>query len=104
MARRIGPERIRGRVHPFFGIAVVLSLFVGSVAVAFHSHEEAESVAECSVCHVAQNPGLTAKPDSPSLAVLDRFQVSAVPGYDLAPAALHFSPQRSRAPPLTVSL
>ncbi len=105
MARLADPVRIRGRVHPLAGIAVVLTLFVASVADAFHAHEdEAESAAECSVCQLAQTPGHATKSQTPALAGPNLFRAPAVAVPGPAPAALHFSPQRTRAPPLSVSL
>ena len=105
MAHLADPARIRGRVHPLTGIAVVLSLFVASVAEAFHSHDdEAESAAECSVCQLAQTPGHETRSHAPALTAPGLFQAPAVAGPGPAPTALHFSPHRSRAPPLSVSL
>lgn len=105
MVQLADPARIRRPVHPLTGIAVVLSLFVASVAEAFHSPEdEAESAAECSVCQLAQTPGHATKSYTPALTGPDLFRVPAVAERGPAPAALHFSPHRSRAPPLSVSL
>ena len=105
MAHGIDPARIRGRVHPLTGIAVVLSLFVASVAEAFHSPEdEAESAAECSVCQLAQTPGHASKSYAPALTGPNLFHTPTIAEPGPAPAALHISPHRSRAPPLAVSL
>ena len=105
MARLADPAPIRGRVHPLTGIAVVLSLFVASVAEAFHSPEdEAESAAECSVCQLAQTPGHATKSPTPGFTGPNLLQAPAIAGHRLAPAALHYPPHRSRAPPLSVSL
>ena len=105
MARWVDPARNRGRAHALTGIAVVLSLFVASVAEAFHAHEdEAESAAECSVCQLAQTPGHATKSYTPRLTGPNLFHAPPIAGHTQAPAALHFSPRRSRAPPLSVSL
>ena len=105
MAHGIDPARIRGRMHPLTGIAVVLSFFVASVAEAFHSPEdEAESAAECSVCQLAQTPGHATRSYAPAFTGPNLLQVPAVAEPGPAPAALHFSSHRRRAPPLAVSL
>ena len=105
MSHRVEPARIRGRVRALTGIAVVLSLLVASAAEASHSHEdEAESAAECSVCQLGQTPDHTTGSHTPGLTGPDLLQPPAIAGHRLAPAALHFSPHRSRAPPLAVSL
>ena len=93
------------RVHPLTGIALALSLVVASVAEACHSHEdEAESAAECSVCQLAQTPGHATGSHTPGPTGPNLLQAPAITGPGPAPAALHFSPHRSRAPPLSVSL
>ena len=105
MAQRVDPARIPGRVHALIGIAVVLSLFVASAAEAWHSHEdEAESAAECSVCQLAQTPGHATGPYAPRLTGPNLLQAPAIIGHGAAPATVHYSPHRSRAPPLYVSL
>ena len=105
MAQLADPARIRGRVNPLTGIAVVLSVFVASVAESFHSHEdEAESAAECSVCQLAQTPGHATRWHTPALTGPNLIQAPALAEPGPAPAVLHFSPHRSRAPPLSVSL
>ena len=105
MPHRADPGRIRERAHALSGIAVVLLFLAVSVAEAFHSHEEeAGSAAECSVCQLSTTPGHTTGPQTPDLADPNLLQAPAVTGHRSAPAAVHFSPQRSRAPPLSVSL
>ena len=104
MVGDVTPSVVRSRAGAG-KIAVVLSLFAAFVAEAFHSHEdEAESAAECSVCQLAQTPGHATKSHQPGLTGPNLFQVPAVAGHTQAPAAPHFSPRRSRAPPLSVSL
>lgn len=104
MARRADRGRIRERVYALTGIAVVLSLLVVSVAEASHSHEEeAGSAAECSVCQLSKTPGHTTGSHTPGLADPNLHQAPAATGHRSAPAAIHFSPHRSRAPPLSVS-
>ena len=105
MVHWVDPARIRGRVHAPTVIAVALSLLVASVAEASHSHEgEAESAADCSVCQLANTPSHASVSDTPSLMGPNLLQGPTVAGHRPAPAALHFSPHRSRAPPLPVSL
>ncbi len=105
MAHRVDSARIRERVRALTGIAVSLSLLVVSVVEASHSHEdEAESAAECSVCQVGKTPGHTTGSQTPGLTVPGLFRAPAIAGKRLAPSALHFSPHRSRAPPLSVFL
>ena len=105
MAHWVDPARIRRRVHALTGIAVSLSLLVVSVAEASHSHEdEAESAAECSVCQLGQTPGPATKSYTPAPTGPNLLRAPAIAGHGPAPAALHFSPHRSRAPPLSVSL
>ncbi|MDE2805084.1 MAG: hypothetical protein OXN18_08070 [Gemmatimonadota bacterium] len=87
------------------GIAVALSLLVVSIAEASHWHEdEAESAAECSVCQVGKTPSYTTGSHAPGLTGPNLFRAPAIAGHAPAPAALHFSPHQSRAPPLSVSL
>lgn len=105
MAHRADPTRIWGRVRTLTGIAVVLSLLVVSVAEASHSHEdEAGSAAECSVCQLSTTPGHTTGSPTPGLTGPNLLRAPAITGHRPAPAAIHFSPHRSRAPPLSVSL
>ena len=86
------------------GIAAVLSLLVVSVAEASHSHEEeAGSAAECSVCQLSTTPGHPTASQTPGLTGPNLVQVPVITGHQPAPAAIHFSPHRSRAPPLSVS-
>ena len=105
MTHWVDPARIREWVRSLTGVAAALSLLVVSVAEAAHSHEdEAESAAECSVCHVGKTPGHTTGSYTPGLTFPNLFRVPAIAGHGPTPAALHFSPHRSRAPPLSVSL
>jgi len=105
MAHWVDPASIRGRVHALTVIAVALLLLVASVAEASHSHEdETESAADCSVCQLANTPGHTTASDTPSLMGPNLLQGPTDTGHRPALAALHFSPHRSRAPPLSVSL
>ncbi|WP_419950005.1 hypothetical protein [Candidatus Palauibacter sp.] len=99
------PARIRGRVHALTRIAVILSLLVAFVAEASHSHEDEDgSAAECAVCLLGKAPGHTAGSHTPDLASRNELPATATAEPRLAPAALHFSPHRSRAPPRSVSL
>ncbi len=92
-------------MHPLTGITLALSLVVASVAEACHSHEdEAESAAECSVCQLAQTPGHATGSHTPGPAGPSLLQAPAIIGHGAAPSAVHYSPHRSRAPPLSVSL
>ncbi|MDE2652200.1 MAG: hypothetical protein OXI71_00150 [Gemmatimonadota bacterium] len=105
MTHWVDPARIRGRMRSLTGIAVALSVLVVSVAEASHSHEgEAESAAECPVCQVGKTPSHTFGSSMPGLTVSNLFRAPAIAGHGPAPAALHVSPHRSRAPPLFVSL
>ena len=105
MAQRVDRRRIRGRVHALTAIAVALSFLVISVAEASHSHEdETESVADCSVCQLGTRPGHTTGSHAPDLTGPNLRQAPAIAGHRPAPAVLHFSSRRSRAPPLAVSM
>lgn len=105
MTRRVDPARIRGRMRSLTGIAAALSLLFVSVVEASHSHEdEAESAAECSVCQVGKTPSHTTGSYTPGLTFPSLFRAPAIAAHGPRPAALQFSPHRSRAPPLSVSL
>ena len=105
MRQRVDPGRIRERVRASTGAAVALSLLVVSVAEASHSHPgAAESAAACSVCQLGHEPGQTAESSSPGVTGPHLLKAPAPDGYRPAPAAVHFSPHRSRAPPLSLSL
>ncbi len=105
MTHRVDPARIRGRMRSLTGVAAALSLLAVSVVEASHSHEdEAGSAAECSVCQVGKTPGHTTGPHAPGLTFPNLFRAPAIAGQGPVPAALHFSPHRSRAPPFSVSL
>jgi len=105
MIHCIDPARIRQRVRALTGIAVSLSFLVVSVVEASHSHEdEAESAAECSVCQVGKTPSHQTGSHAPGLTVPSLFRAQAIVEHRPAAAALDFSPHRSRAPPLSVSL
>ena len=99
------PARMRGRMHALTRIAVILSLLVAFVAEASHSHEdEAGPAAECAVCLLGKAPGHTAGSHAPAFTGPNLLPAASIPEPRLAPAALHFSPHRSRAPPLSASL
>ena len=105
MTHRVDPAWIRGRMRSLTGIAATLSLLVVSVVEASHSHEdEAESAAECSVCQVGKTPSHTTESHAPGLTFPNLFRAPVIAGHGPRPAALQFSPHRSRAPPLPVSL
>ena len=105
MAHRVDPTRIRGRVRALTGIAVSLSFLAGSVIQVSHSHEgEAELAAECSVCQLGKTPGHSTGSHTPGPTVPSLVQAPATSGHRTAPATVHFSPRRSRAPPVSVSL
>ncbi len=105
MANPVDPARIRGRMHAVTRITVVFALLVVSVEEALHSHEgEAGSAAECSACLLAKTPGHTAKSHTPALTGPNLLPAPTTAAPRLAPATLLFSPHRSRAPPLSVSL
>ena len=105
MAQRVDSARIRRRVRALTGVAVSLSFLAVSLVEAFHSHEdEAESAAECSVCHVGTTPGHTTGSHTPGLTVPGLLQAPAIAENRPAPTALHQSSHQSRAPPIPVSL
>lgn len=105
MANRGDPARIRGRVHALTRIAVVFALLVVSVEEASHLHEdEAGSAAECSACLLGKTPGHTAGSHTPALTGPSLLPAPPTADPRPAPATLLFSPHRSRAPPLSVSL
>lgn len=104
MAHRVDRGRIWGRPHALTGIAVALSFLVVSIAEASHSHAGAESAAACSVCQLGDRAGHTTGSYTPGIAGPSLRQAPVVAGHRAASAALHFSPHRSRAPPLPVSL
>ena len=105
MTHRIDSARIRGRMRSLTGIVAALSLLVVSVAEVSHSHEdEGESAAECSLCQVGKTPSHATGWYTPGLTFPNLFRALAIAGLGLAPAVRHFSPHRSRAPPLSVSL
>ncbi|MDE2796004.1 MAG: hypothetical protein OXL34_18495 [Gemmatimonadota bacterium] len=105
MAHRADPARIRGRVQALTRIAVVLAFLVVSVEEACHSHEgEAGSAAECSACLLGKTPDHAARSHAPALNGPSPLQAPTPAEPRLAPATLLFSPHRSRAPPLSVSL
>ena len=87
------------------GIAAALSLLVVSVVEVSHSHEdEAESAAECSVCQLGKTPSHTTESHTPGLTFPNLFRAPAAATHGPPPAVIHFSPHKSRAPPLSVSL
>ena len=105
MAHRVDPGRIRGRVRALTGIAAALSFLVVSVAEASHSHAgAAESAAACSVCELGKRPGHTTGSYAPGPTGPNILQAPPIARHRAAPAAVHLSPHRSRAPPLPVSL
>lgn len=105
MRQRVDPGRIRERMRAFTGVAVALSFFLVSAAEAFHSHAgAAESTAACSVCQLGHEPGQTTQSYSPGVAGPHLLSAPALDAHRPAPAAVHFSPHRSRAPPISFSL
>ena len=105
MAHRVDPGRIRVRVRALTGIAAALSFLLVSVAEASHSHTDAAgSAAACSVCQLGKRPGHTTGSYTPDPAGPNLLQAPATAGHRAAPAALHLSPHRSRAPPAGLSL
>ena len=99
------PARIRERVRALTRIAVILLLLVASVVEAAHSHEgEAGPEAECAVCLLGKTPSHAAGSHAPALTSRNELPAPATAEPRLAPATLHLSPHRSRAPPRSVSL
>ncbi|MDE0394151.1 MAG: hypothetical protein OYK82_05170 [Gammaproteobacteria bacterium] len=105
MRQLVDPGHIRERVRAFAGVAVALSFLLVSVAEASHSHAgAAESTAACSVCQLGHEPGQSTESYSPGVTGPHLLRAPVLDGHRPAPAALHFSPHRSRAPPLSFSL
>ncbi|MDE0393973.1 MAG: hypothetical protein OYK82_04255 [Gammaproteobacteria bacterium] len=105
MAHRVDPGRTRGRVRALTGIAAALSFLLLSVVEASHSHTgAAESAAACSVCQLGKRPGHTTASYTPGPTGPNLLQAPAIAGHRAAPADLHLSPHRSRAPPVGPSL
>lgn len=103
MRQRVDPGRFRERVRAFTRVAVALSFLVVFLAEASHSHA-AESTAACSVCQLGHEPGQTTALYSPGIPGPHLLRAPAPDGHRPLPAAVHFSPHRSRAPPLSVAL
>ena len=103
MRRRVDPDRSRERVRALTGVAVTLSFLVVFLAEASHSHV-AESTAACSVCQPGHEPGQTTASYSPGVTGPHLLNAPAPDGHRPVAAAVHFSPHRSRAPPLSISL
>ena len=105
MRHRVDPRRSWGRVRALTGVVVALSFLVVSAAEASHSHAGAvESAATCSVCQLGHRPAQTTGPYTPDLTGRSLLKAPALAGHMPAPAAVHLSPPRSRAPPLHLSL
>ena len=105
MRPRVDPGRARERVRAFTGVAAALSFLVVSLAEASHSHTgTAESAAACSACQPGHEPGETAESYSPGVTGPHLLDAPAPDAHGPAPAAVRFPPQRSRAPPLSISL
>ena len=105
MRQRVEPGRSRERVRAFTGVVVALSFLLVCVAEASHSHAgAAESTAACSVCQLGQEPGQTTASYSPGVTGPHLLKAPAPDGHRPVPAAVHFAPHRSRAPPLSISL
>ena len=95
----------RERVRAMTGMAVILSLLLVQAVESSHAHESGpDSPGACSVCQVVHNPGSTIASGTPILAGSDLLRTPALPGRRFAPAIVHLTPRRSRAPPLHISL
>ena len=103
MRQRVDPGRSPERVRAFTGVAVTLSFLFVFLAEASHSHA-AESTAACSVCQLGHEPGQTTASYSPGVTGPHLLKAPAPEGHQAVPAAVHFSPHQSRAPPLATSL
>lgn len=95
----------RARVCAATRMVVVLSLLLVYSTERSHTHDGgADSPGACSVCQVAHNPGSTAVSGTPSLGGSNLQRIPALPGRRFVPSILRLAPQRSRAPPLHISL
>ena len=95
----------RERVRATTGMVVILSLLLVHAVESSHAHESGpDSPGACSVCQVAHNPGSIIVSGTPILAGSNLLRTPALPGRRFAPAIIHLAPQRSRAPPLHISL
>ena len=95
----------RERVRAVTGMAAILSLILVHSLESSHTHDDGpDSPGACAVCQVVHNPGSTIVPGTPILAGSDLLRTPALPGRRFAPAIVHLAPQRSRAPPLHISL
>lgn len=105
MANQAGAGQSRGPARLLSGVLVALSLVVVGLAEGSHEHDAAtDSPAGCAICELSHKAGPVPSSTTPRLDRPALAQAPALRGQRLNAAAVRFSPHRSRAPPLPVSL
>lgn len=105
MADQAGAGRSRGPARRLSGVLVALSLVVVGIAEGSHEHDDAaDSPAECAICELSHKAEPVLSPSTLRLEGPTLVQAPALRGHGLSVGAVHFSPHRSRAPPLPISL
>lgn len=87
------------------GVPVALSLLFVGLAEGSHTHDgAADAPAACAICELPHKVGLVVSSATPSVSGPNLVPIPALRGHGLNPRAVHLSPHRSRAPPLSISL
>lgn len=82
------------RFRRLFALLFILSLFVGAIHEASHTHHIGEL---CEVCILAHAPGLLTH--SPGLVSIEQYHIPFLTADATLPFA-HYIPTRSRSPPI----
>ena len=105
MANQVDAVGSRRHMRLLSGILVALSLVVVGLAESTHSHDDtADSLLACSICELTHKADPVVSTATPTVSGPRLVPAPALRGHRLNVRAVHLSPQRSRAPPLPISL
>ena len=103
MAHRLELAISRRRLCTAAWMAVIVSLHLAIYAESSHTHGDGPDLAgRCSVCEPVHDPGPTIVSGTRDLLRPRSQAISALHRYRFTPRTIHFTPNRSRAPPILV--
>lgn len=104
MAHLIGLRGPQSGIRALVGAAIGVSLILGITIEGTHTHTVPDLSAVCSVCKLPNQGTPASAPGTPVIIGSGLVAAPALPGHRLIPGIVHLVPNRSRAPPLPISL
>lgn len=105
MAHRLDPAMPRPRLWAAAWMAVIISLHLAIYAESSHTHGDGPDLAgRCSVCQLVHDPGPTIGPGTRDILGPSSQRTPEFHRHWSTPSTTDFTRNRSRAPPILVSL